>query len=177
MRKISIQGKDYVPVHERLTEFWKNNPSWSIRTEIIDSPQGKVRFRACVFDENGLLRATGHGEEKENSTFINKSSYVENCETSAIGRALGLLGIGIDTSLASYEEVANAMAQKDGQKEQPKQNFQDDREWITEAQFNRTIERFNAGEKDIIEKVLKTFKMKRELREQLLKIKGENHNG
>ena len=69
------------------------------------------------------------------------------------------------------------MAQQNGQKEQPKQNFQDDREWITEAQFNRTVERFNAGEKDIIDKVLKTFKMRRELKEQLLKIKGGNNNG
>ena len=171
MRKINIQGKDYVPVHERLTEFWKNNPSWSIRTEIIEAPQGKVRFRACVFDENGLLRATGHGEEKENSTFINKSSYVENCETSAIGRALGLLGIGIDTSLASFEEVANAMQPEDP-KEKPIQTFDDDREWLTQAQFEKTIERFRAGEKDIIDKVIKTFKMKRVLREELLKLKG-----
>jgi hypothetical protein len=90
---------------------------------------------------------------------------------------LGLLGIGIDTSLASYEEVANAMSQQGSQNEQPKHSIQDDREWITEAQFNRTVERFNAGEKDIIEKVLKTFKMKRELREQLLKIRGGNNNG
>lgn len=172
MRKISIQGKDYVPVHERLMEFWKNNPSWSIRTEIIDSPQGKVRFRASVFDENGLLRATGHGEEKENSTFINKSSYVENCETSAIGRALGLLGIGIDAGLASYEEISNAKIQQEGQSEQPKESFDDDREWLTQAQFEKTIERFRAGEKDIIDKVIRTFKMKRVLREELLKLKG-----
>jgi len=177
MRKINIQGKDYVPVHERLTEFWKNNPSWSIRTEIIDAPQGKVRFRASIFDENGLLRATGHGEEKENSTFINKTSYVENCETSAIGRALGLLGIGIDTSLASYEEIANAMAQKDNHKEHTRETSFEDKEWITEAQFNRTIERYHAGEKDIIDKVLRTFRMRRDLREQLLKIKGGNGNG
>jgi len=84
---------------------------------------------------------------------------------------------GINTSLASYEEVANAKAQQEEQKEQPKQSFQDDREWITEAQFHRTIERFHAGEKDIIDKVLKTFKMIRELREQLLKIRGGNNNG
>jgi len=153
MKKINIQGKDYVPVHERLMEFWKNNPSWSIRTELVEAPQGKVRFKACIYDENGTLRSTGHGEEKENSTFINKSSHVENCETSAIGRALGVLGIGIDTSLASYEEVANAMAHQEEQKEHPKQSFQDDREWITETQFANTIRRFNAGEKDVIDKV------------------------
>jgi len=172
MRKINIQGKDYVPVHERLMEFWKNNPTWSIRTEILDSTGGKVRFRACVYDENGILRSTGHGEERENSTYINKTSYVENCETSAIGRALGLLGIGIDTSLASFEEVANAMAQKDDITDKPVFNHDDDREWLTQAQFEKTIERFHAGEKDIIDKVIKTFKMKRELRERLLKLKG-----
>jgi hypothetical protein len=105
MKKINIQGKPYIPVNERLMEFWKNNPAWSIRTELVEAPQGKVRFKACIYDENGNLRATGHGEEKENSTFINKSSHVENCETSAVGRALGVLGIGIDTSLASMRII------------------------------------------------------------------------
>ena len=47
--------------------------------------------------------------EKENSTFINKTSYIENCETSALGRALGIAGFGIDTSVASAEEVQNAI--------------------------------------------------------------------
>ena len=177
MKKITIQGKDYVPVHERLMEFWKNNPTWSIRTEILESEGGKVRFRACIYDEHGILRATGHGEERENSTFINKTSYVENCETSAIGRALGLLGIGIDTSLASFEEVANAMAQQDDQQEKPKPFFDDDREWLTQAQFNKTIERFNSGEKDVIDKAIRTFRMRRDLKEQLLRMKGGNGNG
>ena len=175
MRKITIQGKDYIPVNERLLEFWKNNPTWSIRTEILDSTGGKVRFRACVYDENGVLRSTGHGEERRILTYINKTSYVENCETSAIGRALGLLGIGIDISLASFEEVANAMQQRRS-KRKAKQSFDDDREWLTQVQFERTIERFYAGEKDIIDKVIKTFKMKRELREQLLKFKGVNNH-
>ena len=46
---------------------------------------------------------------KENSSFINKTSYIENCETSAVGRALGMAGIGIDTAVASAEEVQNAI--------------------------------------------------------------------
>ena len=53
--------------------------------------------------------ATGLAQEKENSSFINKTSFVENCETSAWGRALGNLGIGIDTAVASAEEVKNAI--------------------------------------------------------------------
>jgi len=177
MKKINIKGQDYVPVHERLTEFWKNNPAWSIRTEILESSGGKVRFRACIYDENGILRATGHGEEKESSTFINKASHVENCETSAIGRALGILGIGIDTSLASFEEVANAMAQKDDSVNNSQRTSLDDREWINETQFKKTIDRFNSGEKDVIDKAINTFKMRRDLKEQLLKMKGGNGNG
>ena len=59
---------------------------------------------------------TGTAYEKENSSFINKTSYIENCETSAVGRALGMAGFGIDTSVASAEEVANAITQQDSEK-------------------------------------------------------------
>ena len=56
------------------------------------------------------MLANGLAEESKGSTFINKTSYVENCETSAWGRALGNLGIGLDTSVASADEVKNAIA-------------------------------------------------------------------
>ena len=58
---------------------------------------------------NGNVLATGHASEKDGSSFINKTSALENAETSAVGRALGILGIGIDTSIASAEEVGNAV--------------------------------------------------------------------
>lgn len=57
-----------------------------------------------------MVLGTGTAYEKEGSTFINKTSYIENCETSAVGRALGMAGFGIDTSIASAEEVQNAIA-------------------------------------------------------------------
>ena len=62
-----------------------------------------------VRDENGNLLGKAHAYERENSSFINNTSYIENCCTSATGRALGYAGYGIDTSVASYEEVANAI--------------------------------------------------------------------
>ncbi len=65
-------------------------------------------MKAAVYD-NGSLLATGHAYEKETSSFINKTSFIENCETSAVGRALGMLGIGIDTSVCSAEELQNAI--------------------------------------------------------------------
>ena len=73
---------------------------------------GVCVFKASVgYYENGDPRTLGTGTayEKESSSFINKTSYIENCETSAVGRALGMAGFGIDTSVASYEEVANAI--------------------------------------------------------------------
>jgi hypothetical protein len=74
---------------------------------------GQVMFQ-CKIIVDGVLVATAHAYEKEGSSFINKTSYIENCETSAVGRALGIYGIGIDTSLASADEVANAVTQQKG---------------------------------------------------------------
>jgi hypothetical protein len=71
-----------------------------------------VIIKATALDEEGRILGVGHAYEKENSSFINKTSYIENAETSAVGRCLGMVGIGIDVSVASYEEVANAMEQQ-----------------------------------------------------------------
>jgi len=111
--KIEIQKKDYVAVNERIKAFRYIYPNGLIKTEIISLQDGVCVMKCEVFDDNGQLLATGHAYEKEGSSFINKTSYIENCETSAIGRALGFIGIGVDTSIASYEEVANAKAQQE----------------------------------------------------------------
>ena len=66
-----------------------------------------------IFDENGHLLSKAHSYEDENVGFINKTSYIENCETSVIGRALGLCGFGIDNSVASAEEVDVARQKQD----------------------------------------------------------------
>ena len=99
----------YVMVNERVKAFREACPGGSIETEIIDQSDGVVTMRATICDDEGHLIATGMAQEKESSTFINKTSYIENCETSAVGRALGFAGIGIDGSMASAEEVANAI--------------------------------------------------------------------
>lgn len=104
-------------------------PNGIIKTEMINNDNGVCIFKAEVGymqaiynDETKELKTqffvlgTGHAYEKENSTFINKTSYIENCETSAVGRALGMAGFGIDTSVASAEEVQNAIAQQDSDK-------------------------------------------------------------
>ena len=111
-----IKGKNYAEVNQRIKAFRMVYPDGFISTNMASNDNGVCIFRAEVgyFDpEYGrIVLATGTAYEKEGSTFINKTSYIENCETSAVGRALGMAGFGIDISVASAEEVQNAMLQQ-----------------------------------------------------------------
>jgi len=108
-----IETKQYAEVPQRVKVFRMLCPNGGIETEIINLQDGVVIIKAVVKDEDGKVLGTGTAYEKENSTFINQTSYIENCETSAVGRALAMCGIGIDLSMASYEEVANAKLNQD----------------------------------------------------------------
>lgn len=118
LKTVNIKGKEYVEVNTRVKEFRSNEiyKGFSLVSEIIDLSNGVVTFKATVLNDKGVVVATGHAQEKESSSFINKTSFIENCETSAWGRALGNLGIGIDTSIASCEEVQNAIENADQEK-------------------------------------------------------------
>ena len=124
MKTIDIKGKEYVMVNERILHFW-NNYEGSIETELLSNEDGVCIFKATIYNQDHKILATGHAYEKEGSTFINKTSYIENCETSAVGRALGLLGIGIETSIATAEEVGNAIKQQEQKKEEKKKKSAD----------------------------------------------------
>lgn len=104
---------DYVEVNQRVKGFRELYPEGLIETEILQMNNGICVMKTKVYDEEGTLLSTGHAYEKEDSSFINKTSYLENCETSAVGRALGFLGIGIDSSIASKEEVINAVTNQE----------------------------------------------------------------
>lgn len=121
-----IKGKDYVMVNQRVKAFRMVYPDGRIETEIVSLNNGTVTFKATVYDGTGNFLANGYAQEKESSSFINKTSFIENCETSAIGRALGFCGFGIDSSIASYEEVANVM--KNQGKDIEKKDVQDGKE-------------------------------------------------
>ncbi len=111
LKTVDIKGKDYVEVNERLKAFWSLCEEGRIKTEIYKLENGVCTIKASVYENKNDTepRATGIAYEKEGSTFINKTSFIENCETSAIGRALGNAGIGINTSIASADEVTNAI--------------------------------------------------------------------
>ena len=116
IKTIDVKGKDYAEVPQRIKAFRSLFPNGAIETNIISNDNHVVVMKATVRDEEGHVLGEGHAYEKEDSSFINKTSYIENCETSAVGRALGMCGFGIDTSVASYEEVANAINNQDRMK-------------------------------------------------------------
>lgn len=107
-----IEGKAYAKVNQRIKAFRMVYPEGFINTEMISNENGVCVFKATVgFESEKGIRVlgVGHAYEKEGSTFVNKTSFIENAETSAAGRALGMAGFGIDTSVASAEEVQNAI--------------------------------------------------------------------
>ena len=117
IKTTNIKGKEYAEVNQRIKAFRMLYPQGFIRTEIKSLQGGVCIIRAEVGEyvrdneklPQKVVYGTGTAYEKEGSSNINRTSYIENCETSAVGRALGMMGIGIDTSVASYEEVANAI--------------------------------------------------------------------
>lgn len=109
-----IRGKQYAQVNQRILAFWSLFPEGRI-VPVKESDNGeRVDFRCEVYrhKEDTEPVTVGHSFEEKKGT-INATSYIENGETSAIGRALGLLGIGANTSIASAEEMINALAQQE----------------------------------------------------------------
>ena len=122
MKTINIKGKEYVPVTERVKEFHRIYPDYKLLTDIVHFDENSVIMVAKIYDKDGKLIANGHAQEDRNASNINKTSYVENCETSAVGRAIGMLGIGIDASMASADEVANAVDRQEALKQKVNKN-------------------------------------------------------
>ena len=141
--------KDYVEVNVRIMKFYEKYPEGRILTEIVKWENEVIVMKATAYRDNSEVPAsTGYAYEKEGSSFINKTSALENCETSAVGRALAILGFEIKKSVASKEEVANAQLQQASIKQSsdgfgtvvfeskgPQKQSNDDR--ITEKQLKR----------------------------------------
>lgn len=109
-KAIKIQGKDYVLVSDRVIYFNETYPNWSIQTEIVRYEEKQIMIKAIVYpDVDKPARFfTWYSQEIEWSTFINKTSALENAETSAVGRALWMMWIWVIQSIASADEINKA---------------------------------------------------------------------
>jgi hypothetical protein len=137
----NIRGKAYVDVSERVKFFRQEEQykNWTISTEVtMLDDKDECICKTIIADPEQRVIATGLAHEVKSSSNINKTSYVENCETSAVGRALAMLGIGIDASIASANEVKDAIA---------KQNASED---TTEADYQKAVTYLKNSE-DVVE--------------------------
>ena len=104
-----FNSDSYVPVAERLEKFYQTYPEGRVTTAIVEHSleSGFVLMRAEVFrsSDDAAPAATGHAFEVRGESYVNKTSYVENAETSAVGRALALLGFEVKRGIASREEL------------------------------------------------------------------------
>lgn len=108
-----IKGKEYAECKERIAAFRKLYPEGFIDTSLVSFKEGVCVFHAEVgfydaMEERHLLGSGTAYEFLAKNANINKTSMIENCETSAVGRALAFCGIGIDAAIASYDEMKKA---------------------------------------------------------------------
>ena len=127
MTMIDLKGKNYAMVPERVTAFRKLYPEGFITTEILSHDGTVVTMQARVgyyaADGSRVILGTGLAQEVKGKGMVNGTSYIENCETSAVGRALGMLGLGINGGgICSAEELANAIV---AQRQPDKSEFSD----------------------------------------------------
>lgn len=122
LNSINIKGKQYVTVNERLKYFREKFPNYGLETKVLSLNDDSTAMQAIITNEDGRIIAVGTAREvrTDKSSFVNATSYVENCETSAWGRALANLGIGIDENVASADEVSMAIKDADSNEHAPK---------------------------------------------------------
>lgn len=155
MKSVNIKGKEYITVNERLIYF-RSQPQykgWRISEDVVSLDDKEGLFKVTIINPDGFEMAVAHAQEYRDSSYINKTSFVENGFTSALGRALGYLGIGIDTAIASADEVQTAV----------KNQTKDVRDWLNETQLIATLK----GTKEQAEKVVANYKMKKEYRTKI----------
>lgn len=107
---VVIGGKEYLTVAKRLVDFRDKHPNWSIKTKLLDASE-IVRVKATILDDTGRVMSTGYAEEVRGDGNVNKTSSLENCETGAVGRALGFIGM-TGSNIASAEEMERALEQQ-----------------------------------------------------------------
>lgn len=114
----------YEPVADRIQKFWKDRPNGRIHTEIVLINEQEIVVKASVFTDRDDARpaAIDFAQEGRNSSAINKTSFVENCATSAIGRSLATLGY-----------APKDASKRPSQEEMKKVTKQTERNWASEV--------------------------------------------
>lgn len=107
-KAIQFKGKDYVLVSDRVLYFNETYKQGSIETELISEPNSELVVVKATVSPDGARKFTGYSQAKWGQGYINTTSALENAETSAVGRALAFMGIGVIESIASADEIRKA---------------------------------------------------------------------
>lgn len=148
-------SKKYAEVHERVKAFRKVYPNGTIKPEMVKFEDGICIYKCEIMNNDGDLISMATASEKltgdSKKDYINQTSMLENCETSSVGRALGFAGFGVDTAIASAEEVKRADSKRDPMEDMPIQEGQ--KQWLkmnlTEDEIKKAI--VNLGHKKLSE--------------------------
>jgi len=134
---INLKGKQYTEVKDRVMFFRMEEAfkGYYFTTEPISITDENATFVCKVFNPNGVVVATGTSYERASQGPVNKKDHVENAETSAVGRALGFLGIGIVGGIATVENMKDAPMIE---------------EWINEAQRQELAKLIQDSKSDAI---------------------------
>ena len=162
MKTINIHGKQYVEVKERIKHFREHYKDWSLTSELLELTDERCVIKATISNDKDRVLASGIAYETKGSSYINKTSFVENCETSAWGRALGNLGIGVETSIASAEEIQYAKAQSKPKKEK-----------LSNAKYQAMIIAIGEGQIDKVEERMGNYIIPKPKEKKLLRLINE----
>lgn len=123
MKSVNIKGKEYITVNERLIYFRSQAAfkGWRIKEDVIELNEKEGVFKVSILNAENVVISSAHAQEYRDASYINKTSFLENGFTSALGRALGYLGIGIDVSIATADEMVNALNNQN--KTKPKNQY------------------------------------------------------
>ena len=134
---------DYEPVEVRLEKFIKDYPAFRISTELEVVEATRYIVKAYLFKDasDGVAWATGYAEETVTSRGVNQTSALENCETSAIGRALANAGYAPKGKRPSREEISKVVAKKEAKPSVQEVKADDQDYWTTPVgQFNKVVD-------------------------------------
>ena len=168
LKTTNIRGKEYVEVHTRIQYFRENFKDWALTSDIErlefitigDKEYLMCVMKSVVKNPDGIVKSTGTAYEILGSSNVNKTSFIENCETSANGRALGNLGIGIDTSIASADEVKTAIQSSNKTETKIK---------LTKDIYEAMLSACKDGNGDVVEMRMNKYSMTKEQENNLKK--------
>lgn len=171
---INIKGKEYVLVKDRISHFNEICPNGAIQTERISDWDKEIIKATVIPDCDKPARFfTGYSQAKRGDGYINQTSALENAETSAVGRALAFMGIGIIDSIASADEVNKAQNQNKSQTSASAQSNQStDKPWFNEKEFhelemkNLFVASFMTAQ-DLLDEIGKGYKISRIMTEKI----------